>query len=422
MFRKYFAKYNEKRKTMATFHYEVSRHRKADGTYLVSVRMTHGRKLVRRPTSIFVTRDQLSRDGHKVRDAAVLDAIERLLARLRAAVGQIDCPEAYDAPTLWEIVQERLAGAKGFRLDFIAFAETQTEGMEKGTADGYRYSLNAFRKFLGRDSVDVNDIDKRMVAEFLAWIERRNGKGCRAGSFYLSHLARLHALARDTYNDDDVVLVRIPRQPFKGMIPPQPATSHRDLTPGQVKAIADCKPETMRGQLARDVFVLSFCLCGMNTADIYRIRKTDIADGVLTYRRAKTDSRRADKAEMRVRIEPEAEAVFARYSGTRSPLGFDERYKDFKGFNWNVNKGLKEVGRLVGVSGLSSYFARHSWATIARNDCGVDRDTVNEALGHVSRDKVTDIYIARDWRRVWDANRRVLDMVFKNSVSLQPHI
>ena len=95
MFRRRFAKTTKNGKTMATFHYEVSRHRKADGTYLVSVRMTHGRRLVRRPTSIFVTRDQLSRDGKRVKDAAVLDAVERLLGRLRAAVGQIDCPESY---------------------------------------------------------------------------------------------------------------------------------------------------------------------------------------------------------------------------------------------------------------------------------------------------------------------------------------
>lgn len=398
---------------MATFHYEVSRHRKADGTYLVSVRMTHGRKLVRRPTSIFVTRDQLSRDGKRVKDAGVLDAIDRLLARLRAAVGQIDCPEAYDAPTLWEIVQERLAGAKGFRLDFFTFADTQTEGMEKGTADGYKYSLNAFKKYLGRDTIDVNDIDKATVAGFLAWIEKKNGKGCRAGSFYLSHLARLHALARDTYNDDDVGLVRIPRHPFKGMIPPQPLTSPRDLTPEQVRAIAACEPPTSRGRLARDVFVLSFATCGMNTADIYRIRKADIADGVLTYYRRKVTHRRKDKAEMRVRLEPEALAIFERYSGTRSPLGFDERYCDFKEFNRSVNIGLKVVGEMVGVPKLSTYYARHSWATIARNECGLDLDTVGEGLVHASRDKVTDIYIARDWRRVWDANRKVLDLVFK---------
>lgn len=397
---------------MATFHYEVSRHRKADGTYLVSVRMTHGRRLVRRPTSIFVNREQLTRDGKRIRDAAVLASIERLLGRLRAAVGQIDCPEAFDAPTLWEMVQERLQGTKGFRLDFFAFAYGQTAGMQPGTADGYKWSLRSLAKWLGRDTLDINDIDRRMVADFLAWIERRNGKGCRAGSYYLSHLAHLHNLARERYNDDDVGVVRIPRQPFKGMIPQQPTTSHRDLTPAQVRAVADCQPATERGRLARDVFVLSFCLVGMNTADIYRIRKGDIADGVLTYRRRKVTHRRQDKAEMRVRIEPEASAILGRYSGTRSPLGFDERYKDFRSFNWNVNKGLKEVARLCKLPRLTSGHARHSWATIARNGCGVDKDTVNEALNHVSRDKVTDIYIARDWRRVWDANRKVLDLVF----------
>ena len=106
-------------------------------------------------------------------------------------------------------------------------------------------------------------------------------------------------------------------------------------------------------------------------------------------------------------MEPEALEIMSRH-----PLGFG--YSDFRGFNKAVNAGLKAIGESIGVPGLSSYYARHSWATIARNECGVPKDVVHEALNHASRgsERVTDIYLARDWSRVWEANRMVLDLVF----------
>ena len=67
--------------------------------------------------------------------------------------------------------------------------------------------------------------------------------------------------------------------------------------------------------------------------------------------------------------------------------------------------------------GLNFYYARHTWATIARNECGVSFDEVHESLNHARRgnDRVTDIYVERDFSRVWEANRKVLDLVFGNA-------
>lgn len=72
------------------------------------------------------------------------------------------------------------------------------------------------------------------------------------------------------------------------------------------------------------------------------------------------------------------------------------------------------MAELCGIEGLTSYYARHTWATLARNECGVPKDVVHEALDHASRggERVTDIYIRRDFGRVWEANRKVLDLVF----------
>lgn len=399
---------------MATFSFDVSPYRRRDGTYQIKIRMTHNRRTLRKATGIYARADQLTRDRSRVRDQALIDAVTRHIDRLRMAAAKVEGAQWMDADDLWNRIAAGMEAEKGFRLDFASFAATLTSKMEKGTAEGYKWAVRALQRFVGRDSIDVNEIDRAMVLRFREWIESRNGKGCRSASAYLEKLRTVHGRARDLYNDPDTGLVRIPREPFKGMIPPQPSTSHRALTVGQLRRIAASEPATARGRMARDVFMLSFCLVGINTADLYRLERGDLRGGVLTYNRAKTDSRRADRALMSVRVEPEASEVLERWKGIKSLLSFQDRYSDFRGFNKAVNAGLKEVGRLAGVPGLTTYHARHTWATVARNVCGTPKDTVAEALNHAGRgsERVTDIYLERDFSRIWDANRKVLDLVF----------
>jgi hypothetical protein len=67
---------------------------------------------------------------------------------------------------------------------------------------------------------------------------------------------------------------------------------------------------------------------------------------------------------------------------------------------------------MVGVPDLIFYAARHSWATIARNKCGVSKDDVALALNHVdSRLAITDTYLEKDWSLIDVANRKVIDYV-----------
>lgn len=394
---------------MATFIHEVSGYRRHDGTYAVNVRVYHNGVTLRKALGIHAKAEQLNREKTKIRDAALLDAVRGAVDRIRMAAATVEGAAFMDAATLWRRVTAVMEEKHGFSLPFFAFSETVTARMEKGTADAYRYALNAFRSFLGRREVDVNEIDRAMVEAFRSWIERRNGKGCRASSAYLEKLRHIHNVARDTYNDDDTGIVRIPRRPFRGMVPPSPPSRHRALTLDQLRMVAASHPVTRRGRLAKDVFMLSFCLMGMNTADIYRMEGSDIRDGVLTYNRSKTDSRRSDKAVMCVRVEREAAEILSRWT-----LPFSSRYATPHNFNNAVDYGLDEVAALCGLDVLTSYYARHTWATLARNECRVPKDVVSECLNHASvgGERVTDIYIARDWTRVWEANRKVLDLVF----------
>lgn len=408
-----------------TFSYDVPPYRRRDGTYNVKIRMIHNREVVRKPSTIFVTKAQLSRDLHKIRDYETIDMINRQIERLRRIVEDIDGSEFYDADSLWDEIIERLKGGKGFRLDFFTFAEEKMKAMEPKTAEGYRTSINALKRFLGKSKLDVNEIDYKMMLSFRSFLETEpaldNGsgkhieksKGSRAISYYLSCIRALHNMARDEYNTEEVVL--IPKQPFKkGLIPQQPPAKHRVLTLAELRKIASVELDPgSRAAMARDIFMLSFALIGMNTADIYDISEDDISDEILTYNRNKTDSVRADKAMMKVRIEPEVREIMERHRGINRFLDFSERYADAKGLNSAVNKGLKEIGEMVGVEGLTSYHARHTWATLARNDCRVDFYTVHEALNHAKRgaDRITDVYVERDWSTVWKANRKVLDLL-----------
>jgi integrase len=401
---------------MATFTYDISDYRRKDGTYQVRIRMIHNRTVIRKPTSVYVSKEQLSRDLSKIRDSYVLEVVNRQLDTLRKAEASIEGAEFYSCGDLWEAIAARLKQTQGFRLDLHEYAKGKMAAMEPKTAEGYRSSLNALRRFTKKEAIDINEITYPLLVDFRAFIEKESGKGCRAVSYYLSCLRHLHNLARAEFNDEDVGLIRIPRQPFKkGLIPPQPVTEHRTLTVEQVKAIMAYQPEGLRAAVAKDALLLSLCLIGMNTIDMYFAEKKDLKGGVITYNRAKTDSVRKDKALMKVRVEPEAKEIIDRHKGAVKLLDFADRYSTHKNFNQNVNKGLKEIGKALGIEKLTTLHARHTWATLARNACNFDFDTVHQGLNHASRgtDRITDIYVERDWSKVWEANRAVLDL-FQN--------
>ena len=117
---------------------------------------------------------------------------------------------------------------------------------------------------------------------------------------------------------------------------------------------------------------------------------------------------------MRVRLESPAAFLLDKY---KDPYGkrmfnFYLLYANEKSFNRAINEGLKRVGEVIGIEGLTYYAARHSWATIARSAAvGIDKATVHEALNHVDKEmRVTDIFIDRDWSVIWNANKKVLDL------------
>lgn len=405
-----------------TFSYVIfPHHKRADGTITVKIRMIHNSKVKYCTTSVCVKKEQLTKRMDRITDARILEAVNAKLDEFRQRAALIPNAEYLSADRLWELVRGEIRHDHVFELDFFVYTRRKMEVMESKTAEGYKSTLSMLGRYLGHERLDINDITYQWLVGFRDFIESQTSKGSRAVSYYLACMRHIHNLAREEYNDEDVREPRIPRQPFRrGLIPPQPVTKHRTLTVEQMRAVIAFEPLTDRQRIAKDAFILSFALIGMNTVDLYHLPADSLADGVINYNRCKTDSKRNDKALMRVRVEPEAGRLILQHKGRRSLLDFADRYANHRNFNKAVNKGLGEIQQALELDDLSSYYARHTWATLARNACGIDRSTIDEALNHATRsdERLLDIYVERDWSWVWDANRQVLDHVFSNSGTL----
>lgn len=166
--------------------------------------------------------------------------------------------------------------------------------------------------------------------------------------------------------------------------------------------------------------MLSFYLIGINIVDLCRLTHKSVVNGRIEYYRAKTGKFYS------IKIEPEAMNLLERYKGENYLINILDRYKDYRDFTKKLNYNLQQIGevRLVekNIKGkkrkikertplfpnLSSYWARHSWATTAHK-IGVPKDVISLSLGHEFGQRITGIYIDYDLEKVDKANRAVID-------------
>ena len=188
------------------------------------------------------------------------------------------------------------------------------------------------------------------------------------------------------------------------------ATRKRNFDPATLRRIFNhqCAEEWQQKYL--DFFKLSFMLIGINVVDLCGLEK--MSQGRVEYLRAKTHRPYS------IKVESEAREIIDRYAGENRLVNFAENYANYRHFYNNLCKGLKAVKEQLGLPELTSYWARHSWATIAAS-LDVPFETIAAALGH-GGNTVTDIYIEFDMRKVDEANRKVLDYVLYGALPAAP--
>ena len=403
-------------------------YRRSDGNYNIKIRLYHRKQYRYIPTPWYIPEADTGRGG-RIRDPEAQSLADDLIGRMRRRLFALGAAvETMDIDSLVRAVAVPGESPAAFSLDFIAYTRRFAEWLEadgrRGTAGIYRAAANRLADYLERSDIDVSEVTASLLGGFVRWLLQRPARGRqgsgRAPGLYLGVLRAMWRRARQEFNDPEAGRILIHGDPFARIELPRPApVAKRALTPAQLRAIAALprragryRGGVCRYNQARDLFLLSFMLMGMNAADLYAV--CDFTDGRLTYERAKTRSRRADRALISVAVPPEAMKLLRRYRDPtgRRVFGFYLRYSSPQAFNDAIMHGMAEVGAAAGIDGLQFYAARHSWATIAVNDAGVDRYTVHEALNHaIPEMKITDMYIRRDWRHLDEANRRVLDFL-----------
>ena len=420
---------------MLTIKAEIKRRElKVDGTYNVKIRFTLDRKVKRLSTNLFVTQQDLTKSLKFKEDTSIKREVDRLVLYYREQCLKLQLDQNHYS--LDEIV-EFLNGEqeKQQTINFIKFSREWIASTTIKGAPNYTTAINALVRFIGKEELDINLITLDFLEDFKSFLNKereirtkrlmQQGKRVpsnRSLSLYLISIKKLFNEAKKRYNKKDKNLILIPNSPFIELeIPKQEATRKRAISADIIKKVwklpyKDMKKgykATCRYNLAKDCFILSFCLMGMNSADLYNA--TEMKGNTITYNRTKTKDRRLDKAQMKVDIPKLAQPLIEKYkdkTGKRL-FNFYQYYVDEKGFNKAINYGLKEIGRLLEIDDLEYYAARHSWATIALNKVGIDKYTVHAALNHVDETmRVTDIYIERDFVNENRANAKVVKYVF----------
>ena len=407
---------------------------KVDGTYNVKIRFTLDRKIKRLSTNLFITSKDLTKSRKFKEDTSIKRAIDRLVLYYREQCFKLQLDQNHYS--LDEII-EFLNGEqeKQQTIDFIKFSREWIASTTIKGAPNYTTAINALVRFVGKEELDINLITLDFLESFKTFLNKereirtkrlmQQGKRIpsnRSLSLYLISIKKLFNEAKKKYNKKEKNLILIPNSPFMELeIPKQEATRKRAISADIIKKLwklpyKDMKKgykSTCHYNLAKDCFILSFCLMGINSADLYNA--TEMEGNTIVYNRTKTKDRRLDKAQMKVDIPKLVLPLVEKYkdkTGKRL-FNFYQYYADEKGFNKAINYGLKEIGTILEIDDLEYYAARHSWATIALNKVGIDKYIVHAALNHIDDAmKVTDIYIERDFVNENKANAKVVKYVF----------
>lgn len=255
------------------------------------------------------------------------------------------------------------------------------------TAETYRATLNSFKRFRNDEDIMLDCVTAEMMESYEAWLRNR-GLIPNSISFYTRIL-------RAVYNravEQDIIENL---NPFRHVYTGIDKTVKRALPLAVIKRIKaldlSLQPHL---DYARDMFMLCFYLRGMSFIDMAFLKKSDLKDGYITYRRRKTGQK------LVIEWTKEMQAIRDKYPDNMSEYllpvirnpGINERCA-YRNTGYNINHSLKRIAGMVGVTmPLTLYVARHSWASAAKAK-GIPLSVISEGMGHDS-EVTTQIYLA----------------------------
>ena len=409
---------------------------KTNSNFTVYIQAIHNRKVKYIKNGISVNSSQVNKNG-EIKDKDIKKALERQIlvyeqkiAKLGIRVNYMTCEEVLEL-----IQREDKVEVQADRLDFYTFSFDYVERLKK---EGKRRAFDILIVLRSLqdyhpDKLPFSKINKEFILGYIDFLSTERTLK-RKDQFGRDTIQISRRMSEATINDrlriiralinkamyqynteeDEYIKNRV----FKFIKIQSPRPKQKRAIPVDVirKIFNYHSDIDKRGQLARDLFIASFFLCGMNAIDFYEIEKNSYYDQKLCYQRSKTKDKRFDNAEIMVWIPDLVVPILQKYLDNKSKylFVFRSEYSHPQTFSSILNSGLKRIAKAIGYEeNLTFYAARHSFATIARNDCRIEKSTVAECLNH-SQNTITDFYLVKDYTRIWDAQKIVYDYVLFN--------
>lgn len=374
-----------------------TRARKQDGTYPVKLTISHHGQ-----TSLHSLDVSLHREEWDARRCVVVGNANKaflnsyLLQRLtewKNAALQLQSDGKFKGKTAREcrdMIRQYLSPDKQKPVTFgewyAHFTQTHENARTRAIYDATWVQVCRYDS--GASERKFEDINKAWLDGFFRWCAKTS-PSINARNI---HLRNIRAVFNDAI-DNDVTSA----YPFRRMRITPVETPKRNLPVDTLREIFTAEVEPWRRRYY-DAFRLSFLLIGMNIVDLCSLTPDQYKGGRIQYNRRKTH-RLYD-----IKVEREAREIIEHNRGEGLLLSWAEGRTSYRQFAAKVNKYLPE--------NITTYYARHSWATIAAS-LDVPDDVISQALGHAARNSTTAIYIERSQRKVDEANRRVIDFVLK---------
>ena len=343
--------------------------------------------------------------GSSERSNLLLSLQERMewdLKRLDMIIRQLDNRKAgYTADDIVASFQSNIEGQSLFNFMQDIIARLKQMGKIR-TAENYSCTLKSFMQFRGDKDILLSEIDSDLMQLYEAYL---HGKGAvrNTSSFYMRIL-------RAVYNRALEKGLMEQRNPFRHVYTGVDKTVKRAVPLSAIKRMKNLDLSLQPNlEFARDMFLFSFYTRGMSFIDMAHLKKKDLQNGFLSYRRRKTGQQLVIRWEKCMQ-----EIVNKCHTWDRNPyllpiLNFpNESRKQYKYAQSRINVHLKEIANMIGVSiPLSMYVARHSWASIAKSK-NIPISVISEGMGHDS-ELTTQIYLASlDNTIVDNANAQIL--------------
>ena len=427
---------------MATVTWVVFKHhKKSDNTYNPKIRISHNRTSSYISTSIYteLVRFKKNSASGTITSEKIKEELDGLVREYRQIINENqdvvnECETSKDIVAMIERRTQRR------EIDFIEFARMFIEKTpNEGTKTVKTTGINSLCHFLnhknGNEKLLIKDLTSRFLREYESWLRQeryitvRQNKTAKQAyktikkpalndtgvHSYMGIIQSVFNAALLHFNDYEKGDIIITNDPFKVYtIPAVLEGKKRAVDVDIIRKIYNYSPVNKRKRttmFTRNIYILSFLLAGMNAVDMLNCR---MVNGRIEYERQKTKDRRKDNAFISVYVHPLALPIINKYRDPSEQHLFDfyKRYSNVRNLTKGIHRGMRSLCDELEIDYIQFYSARHSFATIARNECNISKDDISLCLNHSSGKTVTDTYIKQDFSRIDKVINKVVDYVF----------